>query len=835
MTEKEFFEKLKAEGLNGNDYAFKALFNIDSQGNIISSKEGVWFDLRYGDAPFIFSTNTPRAELEKFTPNPITEQTFLNQLKGSDKPSPFTSKGYPFSKELSSYNPTSLGRAFFSDGVVKKYFNDLNVYDNISTFLNLKSNLKDEPIYFKKRAISLSIYTADNEQEISDKYKKLNLFSDEVGVFALEKENTIDFKIKLSTSLLDVSRFQTSSELKNYTKSIKKEALKNSTISTKKILDLFKEDEKPLLDELNTYTKEDFQKYQNPAISTFVKKDFYKSTHRPPMKVKTVDVTLGMFFDGTGNNRFTTELIYNQKIDPKTLILDEKKIKKLKDGVIEHPNKPKKYVDVEDYMIDLEGSTSYLNPYSNIVLLHDLYQSNSGKFNKHTTLNQNVVFKQYVQGIGTKVDLDQNGIPTEYYEDDILGSASGRGERGIIARVEQGIHDSVLQLKRFLEQHNREIRILTIDVFGFSRGAAAARHYINEVLKPEIKANTQRMLNQQGQTEFAPAQPKSGLLGSEFNKQGLNIPAQIDIRFSGLFETVVSDSSERGYFTRKFIELPEKFSVPSNVLYERVKGYEKINTSLENLKSRVMHIIAMDEYRENFPLTISDAPNTYNLYLYGSHSDIGGGYAKTDYNTIIGFKDISNKTELLKYEKIADSYRRRFAFQKNAKGIWEFKKGQITLQKTDTHYSKPHINSSSPPKKLSEHYIVIDKRFISNKVQLVSLNAMMQYALSEKVPFQSDFKKLKNINEHFYEVPKSVKYFMNYYNGIMEMVKKQKDDKLNLAIEDYYPLFQNYIHISSHYNKSALFETKGKELLPGDFYVNEPTENKKRKCLKSKE
>ena len=69
----------------------------------------------------------------------------------------------------------------------------------------------------------------------------------------------------------------------------------------------------------------------------------------------------------------------------------------------------------------------------------------------------------------------------------------------------------------------------------------------------------------------------------------------------------------------------------------------------------------------------------------------------------------------------------------------------------------------------------------------------------------------------------------------MEMVKKQKDDKLNLAIEDYYPLFQNYIHISSNYNKSALFGEKGNELLPGDFYVNEPTENKKRKCLKSKE
>lgn len=77
--------------------------------------------------------------------------------------------------------------------------------------------------------------------------------------------------------------------------------------------------------------------------------------------------------------------------------------------------------------------------------------------------------------------------------------------------------------------------------------------------------------------------------------------------------------------------------------------------------------------------------------------------------------------------------------------------------------------------------------------------------------------------------------FIPPYNGIMEMIKKQKDDKLNLAIEDYYPLFKNYIHISSNYNKSALSGEKGKELLPDNFYVNEPTENKKRKSLKSKE
>jgi hypothetical protein len=832
MTEKEFFEKLKAEGLKGNYYAFKELFNIDNQGNIISSKEGVWFDLRFGDAPFIFPTNIPRAELEKFAPKPSADESFFNKLKSNDKPSPFTSKGYPFSKDWSSYDSTSLGRAFFSDGIVDG-ISCLKVYDHISMFDKLGLYLKNEPYFFKKKEISVFVYTADNQEEIKDKYNRLSLISDELGIFALKKSNSVDFKVKMSISLFETSRFKTTTEMERFTKTITNDELKDKDVSSKWLIDLFEEDEKQLLDPLNVYTKDDFQKYENPAISTFVKKDFYKNFRRPTMKMKTVDVTLGLFFDGTGNNRYNTELIYNQYLD-KDLKLKTEEIEKLfkkKNAIIKHPV-TNKNVEVEEYMVNLNDNTSYLNPYSNIVLLHDLYQSNSDKFNKHTTLNQNVVFKHYVQGIGTKVDLDQNGIPIEYYKDDIFGSATGRKERGIIGRVEQGIHDSVLQLKRFLEEYNREIRILTIDVFGFSRGATAARHFIYEVLRPEVKEHQRYALNQQGKTEYTtiPAQPRSGLLGAEFKKQGLTIPPQIDIRFTGLYDTVVTD-----FFTDK-VEVnnkksPEKFEIPVKI--EQGNFIKVVNTTLKNLKSRVVHIIAMDEYRENFPLTVSDAPNTTNLYLYGSHSDIGGGYAKTDYNTIIGFKDIRNKKELIEYEKIADSYRRRYAFQKNAKGIWEFKKGQISLVNIKEHRTNPR-NEFEIPKKESDHYIILDKRFISNKLQLVSLNAMLQYALTEKVPFQSDFKKVKNINQHFYEVPKSVKYFMNYYDGIMKIVKSSKDDKLNLAIEDYYPLYQNYVHISSNYNKASGIGVKGLEA-PEILYVNHPTDNKKRKYLKPTE
>lgn len=75
---------------------------------------------------------------------------------------------------------------------------------------------------------------------------------------------------------------------------------------------------------------------------------------------------------------------------------------------------------------------------------------------------------------------------------------------------------------------------------------------------------------------------------------------------------------------------------------------------------------------------------------------------------------------------------------------------------------------------------------------------------------------------------------MNYYDGIMKMVKGSKDDKLVLAIEDYYPLYKNYIHISSNYNRASGIGLKGLEA-PDILYVNRPTDDIKRKYLKSTE
>lgn len=69
----------------------------------------------------------------------------------------------------------------------------------------------------------------------------------------------------------------------------------------------------------------------------------------------------------------------------------------------------------------------------------------------------------YIPGIGT-----QDGQP-----DSLLASALGRGRLGVLARAEQGV-----AAVRQLTSHP-----VTVDLFGFSRGAAAARHCANLLLQ----------------------------------------------------------------------------------------------------------------------------------------------------------------------------------------------------------------------------------------------------------------------------------------------------------------------------------------------------------------
>jgi hypothetical protein len=123
---------------------------------------------------------------------------------------------------------------------------------------------------------------------------------------------------------------------------------------------------------------------------------------------------------------------------------------------------------------------------------------------------------------------------------------------------------------------------IPIDIIGFSRGAALARHFGNMIAQ----------------------QVSDGLFSYLDADLGL-VTACVDLRFMGLFDTVAQFG----------------LSGVANPLYD---------LSIASAWQWVAHAVALQEYRWMFPLTsVAAAPggNTVEAPFIGAHSDIGGGLA----------------------------------------------------------------------------------------------------------------------------------------------------------------------------------------------------------------
>lgn len=187
-------------------------------------------------------------------------------------------------------------------------------------------------------------------------------------------------------------------------------------------------------------------------------------------------------------------------------------------------------------------------------------------YRKHT--DYDFSFSVYVEGIGT----------TDKETDSTIAAASGLGPTGILDKVEIGISKVKIKINNLLDT-GQEIEYLHLDCFGFSRGAAAARNFIY-----------------------------SSLLGSEDTlklrlKSIGHCVGEIKVKFVGLYDTVAS----HGLI----------YNNDTNELHlDTIKHAED-----------VVQLAAAEEHRKHFPLTnINSAPHGMQLFLPGSHSDIGGGY-----------------------------------------------------------------------------------------------------------------------------------------------------------------------------------------------------------------
>ncbi|NQD96811.1 DUF2235 domain-containing protein, partial [Pseudomonas sp. CrR25] len=229
----------------------------------------------------------------------------------------------------------------------------------------------------------------------------------------------------------------------------------------------------------------------------------------------------------------------------------------------------------------LDPDSSYANDVSNIWRLYELYREEAKATNSDGA--SRAYLRAYATGIGTVSGEADTLIP---------GQAWGRGATGVLAKVAEGISALAETLTRFKDENGgADLAKLELDIFGFSRGAAAARHFANQVLKRE-----------QG--------PLGELLrpGKVRLAAGFDWQADVAINFIGLFDTVAAIG---GW---------DDWGDPADANNGNCDLYLSPNCA-----QQVVHLVARDEYRRNFALNRVASPHR-EITLPGAHSDLGGGY-----------------------------------------------------------------------------------------------------------------------------------------------------------------------------------------------------------------
>ncbi|ALU61287.1 T6SS phospholipase effector Tle1-like catalytic domain-containing protein [Pseudomonas syringae] len=277
---------------------------------------------------------------------------------------------------------------------------------------------------------------------------------------------------------------------------------------------------------------------------------------------RRVTARVGIFFDGTGNNRVNSQIGADCQA-----LMEINEGQHIKACAGRH----------------VQPGSSYSNDPSNIARLVDIYRLQPVAENDGEGLK--VYYPIYVSGAGTTSGGRDSVWP---------GQSFGRGATGVISKVENAFKKLESVLKAFPRDNpDCVLEALELDVFGFSRGAASARHLVNEILK-----------QRSGMLEPILESRKARLSDSFSWSNG-----SVRLKVIGLFDTVAAIGS---------------FKDMGNT---RDASNRRVNLYLPpGCAQQVLHLVARDESRRNFALNSVRPVWPREIVLPGAHSDIGGGY-----------------------------------------------------------------------------------------------------------------------------------------------------------------------------------------------------------------
>ncbi|OOF59993.1 T6SS phospholipase effector Tle1-like catalytic domain-containing protein [Rodentibacter myodis] len=302
------------------------------------------------------------------------------------------------------------------------------------------------------------------------------------------------------------------------------------------------------------------------------------------------------------------------------------------------------------------------NGVSNIGKLYRLYRDGERFEGQKITECEVTVKAIYIEGVGTKNGED------DYSTGGAFGALGG-----------QRIRRAITQVKAIFAKYPAREYQQQIDVFGFSRGAAMARDFINSLANEEVKLKYQ-------------------------------------IKFVGIFDTVGSfgyPGNDQNWkpktdkYTETDLLIEDKFGMKAPEKY-----FEPYNFNLSPKSAeQIVHFVAMDEYRKNFPLTDTNGVGLTYEFI-GAHSDVGGGYAK------------------IEKEKIAV-----MGLNKSEAELTAPNKYGIQIGENWTCYSLDDLVDDELP-------YCNGTRTITDDLQKVALVAMHRLALRAGVPFKESIKSL---------------------------------------------------------------------------------------------
>ena len=422
------------------------------------------------------------------------------------------------------------------------------------------------------------------------------------------------------------------------------------------------------------------------------------NTSNPQLKVK-----LNIFFDGTLNNKNNTQA----RLDNNN-IFKEKSNKK---------------------------DDSYMNDFSNVVRGYDAINPDA----EHQ-------LKVYIEGIGT-----ENNEKDDSFE----GPGFGVGDRGIMAKVTKGCREAAKVVASKYEDQN--IDILEVNVFGFSRGAAAARHFIN-VATTSIYEEGPSLIDGKITVHYEPYDEESslflinktpdnisfikqyGYFGACLIKENLQIK-KIKFNFAGLYDTVASYGvNHRG----------------KNLIYIDSDA-KQLNLDAVKKCKFTLQLASRDEYRENFSLTNinSCGLNGLQLTLPGVHSDIGGGYVDGAQEEVFLYKKNYYDTAYSLEKTIVKNFQQIIIDE-----------GWFTANELTIVNEKPFNSYYISP----GTFYLKGKRKLSNQYANIPLKIMIDFSKERGVEYsERALKKIEEILENQEKIKEAYTQLLSYVERCKEI------------------------------------------------------------------